>query len=71
MAAKPTQPISLTFVRPTGDALDWLQRFTADRMPGFGTATVFGALIGACLTAIAMGRFRLTTYATPATPAAI
>lgn len=62
MAAKPTPPISLTFVRPTGDALDWLQRFTAGRMPGFGTATVFGALVGACLMAIAMGRFRLTTY---------
>ena len=62
MAPGPTPPVSLTFVRPTGDALDWLQRFTAGRIPGFGTATVFGALIGACLTAIAMGRFKLTTY---------
>ena len=62
MATKPTPPVSLTFVRPTGDAIDWLQRFTAARIPGFGTATVFGALIGAALTSLAMGRFKLTTY---------
>lgn len=62
MASKPTQPISLTYVRPTGDAVEWLQRFTAGRIPGFGVATVFGALLGACLAALAMGRFKLTTY---------
>ncbi len=62
LASKPTQPISLTFVRPTGDALDWLQRFTAGRVPGFGVATVFGALSGALLASLAMGRFRVSSY---------
>lgn len=62
MAAKPTQPISLTYVRPTGDTIEWLQRYTAGPIPGFGVATVLGALAGAFLTALAMGRFKLTTY---------
>ena len=29
-------PISLTYVRPAGDALQWLALFTAAPMPGFG-----------------------------------
>ncbi len=62
MADKPTSPISLTYVRPTADSIEWLQRFTASRMPGFGVATVFGAVLGAFITAKAMGRFRLTTF---------
>jgi uncharacterized protein len=62
MASKPTQAISLTFVRPTGDMLEWLQRFTAERMPSFGVASVLGALTGTLLKALAMGRFKLTTY---------
>jgi uncharacterized protein len=66
LASKPTQPISLTYVRPTGDALEWLQRYTAGPVPGFGVATFFGALIGACATALMMGRFKLTTYSNAA-----
>lgn len=62
LADKPTAPISLTYVRPTADAIEWLQRFTAGRIPGFGVATVFGALIGSFLAAIAMGRFRFSTF---------
>lgn len=58
----PVQPISLTYVRPTGDALDWIQRFTALGLPGFGVTTVFGALIGAFIAAKVMGRFRITTF---------
>jgi uncharacterized membrane protein YedE/YeeE len=61
-AARPTAPISLTYVRPAGDALEWLQRFTASPVPGFGTATVFGALLGACVAALAMGRFHVSTF---------
>ena len=61
-AARPTAPISLTYVRPAGDALEWLQRFTASPVPGFGTATVFGALLGACVAAVAMGRFHVSTF---------
>ena len=62
MATKPVPPISLTYVRPTGDALQWLTLFTAEPVPGFGTASVFGALLGAFLAALAMGRFRITTF---------
>ncbi len=62
MATKPVPPISLTYVRPTGDALQWLVLFTAEPMPGFGTASVLGALIGAFAAALAMGRFRVTTF---------
>ena len=63
LAEKPVSPISLTYVRPTGDAIDWLQRFTADMIPGFGVATVFGALLGAFAASLLMGRFKLTTFA--------
>lgn len=62
MADAPTAPISLTYVRPSGDALEWIQRFTAQRIPGFGVATVFGALLGAFLGAITSGRFKLATF---------
>ncbi len=62
MADKPTSPISLTYVRPTADSIEWLQRFTAGRMPGFGVTTVFGAIVGAFLAAVSMGRFRVTTF---------
>jgi hypothetical protein len=55
-------PISLTFVRPTGDTLEWLQRFTAGPIPGFGPSTVVGALLGACGMSLALRRFRLTTF---------
>lgn len=62
LAERPTSPISLTFVRPTGDTIEWLERFTAGRMPGFGVATVLGAVAGAFLAAKAMGRFRVITF---------
>jgi uncharacterized protein len=62
MVDKPAAPVSLTFVRPTGDALEWLQRFTALGAPGFGVSSVFGTIVGAFLMAKAMGRFRLATF---------
>jgi uncharacterized membrane protein YedE/YeeE len=31
-------------------------------MPGFGTASVFGALLGACAASLAMDRFRFATF---------
>jgi hypothetical protein len=62
LSDKPTNPISLTYVRPTADALEWLQRFTAGMMPGFGVATVFGALFGAFVAAKQMGRFQFATF---------
>lgn len=62
LATRPVAPISLTFVRPAADTVDWLERFTAGMVPGFGVATVLGALFGAFVAAMAMGRFRLTTF---------
>ncbi|MDX2258213.1 MAG: YeeE/YedE family protein [Hyphomicrobiaceae bacterium] len=66
LADTPTNPISLTFVRPAGDTLDWLQRFTALGWPGFGVTTVFGAIFGAFVAATAAGQFRLATFSDPA-----
>jgi uncharacterized protein len=63
MAARPSAPVSLSFVRPTGDAIEWLTRFTAQPLPGFPAASVIGALIGAFAAARRMGRFRITTFA--------
>lgn len=62
MATRPVPPISLTYIRPMGDALQWLALFTASPAPGFGVASVFGALLGAFAAAMAMGRFRLSTF---------
>jgi hypothetical protein len=62
MATRPTAPISLTYVRPTGDALQWLLLYTAEPVPGFGVATVFGALLGALAAALGMRRFHVTAY---------
>ncbi len=62
LAHRPAAPISLTYVRPVGDALEWLQRTTALGLPGFGVASVFGAVLGALVAARMMGRFRLTTF---------
>jgi hypothetical protein len=62
LADYPTSPASLTFVRPAGDTLEWLQRYTAARVPGFGVATVLGTVVGSLLTAIASGRFRFSGF---------
>src|SRR5262245_17249652 len=62
MATRPVAPISLTYVRPAGDALQWLVLFTADPVPGFGAASVFRRLAGAWRGGLATGRFRITTF---------
>lgn len=62
MSARPVPPASLTYVRPTGDTLQWLMLFTAGPMPGFGVASVLGALFGAFAASVAMGRFRIATF---------
>jgi hypothetical protein len=63
MADWPRPPISLTYVRPVGDAMEWLERFTAAPLPGFGVATVLGALLGAFVMAALTGGFRVTGFA--------
>lgn len=62
LASRPSPPISLTYVRPLGDSIEWLQRYTALAVPGFGVASVFGALVGAFIAARSMGRFRIATF---------
>jgi uncharacterized protein len=62
MATRPVPPISLTYIRPMGDTLQWLSLFTATPAPSFGVASVFGALLGAFAAAVYMGRFRLSTF---------
>ncbi len=61
-AKQPVAPISLTFIRPLGDTLDWLQRFTAIPWPGFGVSSVVGVLLGGCAAASAAGRFRVLGF---------
>lgn len=58
----PMAPISLTYVRPAGDTLEWLQRYTALGLPNFGVASLVGALAGAFVAAYSMGSFKFTTY---------
>ncbi len=62
-AVAPALPQSLSYVRPSGDALDYLQRYTAERMPDFGVASVFGVLAGGLLGTLASGRARATGFA--------
>ncbi len=61
-AEKPTVPASLTFVRPTGDTLEWLQRATGLGAPGFAVMSVFGTILGAFMMALATRQFRITTF---------
>lgn len=58
--------ISLTYVRPVGDSLEYLMRYTALGAPGFGVVTTAGALLGGFLGALSMGRLHLTTFANQA-----
>ena len=63
LSVAPTAAQSLTFIRPIGNTTEWLQRSTALGWPGLGPATVFGALMGAGLSAFLTGRFRVQTFA--------
>jgi hypothetical protein len=65
LAEQPVAPISLTYVRPTGDTMEWLQRFTAAPIPGFGVSSTLGAILGAFAAAMQAGRFKFTTFAGP------
>lgn len=59
----PLTPQGLSFVRPAGDTLEYLERYTASPVPGFGVATVFGTLLGAACIAWHTGRFKLMGFA--------
>lgn len=59
----PVALISLSYVRPTGDTLDYLMRFSALGAPGFGVVTLAGALLGGFAGAMSTGRAHLATFA--------
>ena len=62
-ADTPMRPTSLSYVRPTADTVEWMQRFTAAMIPQFGVATVLGAIAGAFAAALSMGKFKLAAFA--------
>lgn len=53
---------SLSFVRPAGDTVDYLMRFTAYDAASFTVVTLIGALIGAFLSAITNKSFAFATF---------
>ncbi|WP_187393098.1 YeeE/YedE family protein [Maritimibacter fusiformis] len=53
---------SLSFVRPAGDTVDYLMRFTAYDAASFTVATLVGALLGAFLSAITNKSFAFATF---------
>ena len=59
----PVAVASLTFVRPAGDSLEYLMRYTALGFPGFGISTLVGTILGAFIAAKLAGSFRLATFA--------
>ena len=61
-ADTPQMVASISYVRPTGDALEYLRRFTADVIPSFGVASFFGAILGAFLGSVISGRFKITGF---------
>jgi hypothetical protein len=65
MADNPVNPVSLSFVRPSGDTLEYLRRFTAfsGSWPGFGVMTVLGVMLGSFLAAVLSGKFKLIGFA--------
>ncbi len=56
-------PVALSFVKPSADMFDWLERYTALGLPGFGIASVIGTFSGGALAACIGGRFRLMAFA--------
>lgn len=63
MAVRPHAPTALSFVRPVADTTDWLERATALGLPGFGAASVLGALAGSLLAALFSGNLRVQGFA--------
>lgn len=57
---------SLSYVRPAGDTVDYLMRFTAYAAPSFTVVTLIGALIGAFASAITSKKFNWATFTDPA-----
>lgn len=63
MAVRPLAPTSLSFVKPVGDAVAWIEYATALGFPGFAAATIFGALAGSFIAALVTGSLRVAGFA--------
>lgn len=57
----PAELVSLTFISPAGEGLQYLLTFTGSTID-FGIATVGGAIVGAFLSSILAGRFIVTAF---------
>ena len=64
-ADHPSKIQALSFVAPLGEAINWFERATALGLPGFGAASVFGALLGSFVSAKTNHSFKLQTFADP------
>ena len=53
---------SLSYVRPAGDSIDYLMRFTAYEAPNFAVVTTLGALLGAFLMSLFLRKFHIATF---------
>ncbi len=65
LSVQPLAPTSLSFVRPAGDTVEYLARYTAYGLPGFAVAFVIGGLGGAFVAALATGKLRLAGFNGP------
>lgn len=54
---------SLTYVRPSGDTLEYFMRYTALGSPNFGVVTTLGALLGGFLGALSKRELSIKTFA--------
>lgn len=63
LADRVQTPVALSFVKPSADMFDWLERSTALGIPGFGVASVFGTFAGGALAAFATRRFHFIAFA--------
>jgi hypothetical protein len=61
-AATPAPLESLTFVRPAGDLVNWIMRYTAVPVPDFGITTALGTILGSAAVALGQRRFHLAGF---------
>ena len=61
-ADEPVALISLSYVRPTGDTLNYLMNYSALGAPGFNVVTLLGALLGGFIAALSQRKFHWVTF---------
>ncbi len=58
---EPVQLMSLTFIAPTGQTMQYLMTWTGSAI-NFGIATVFGMILGSFVSALLAGQFRINSF---------